>query len=153
MIRNLTAAILLLASNAAFSQLSKSVMERFTCDVEDVEFIQVFQIPDITPETGKPFVVTDEMLHIDMDLVATYFRDKAIHTWQNSGLYVVICVDSTYSAKAYGSFFVINEDYVEIFEKNEGDLIVVEDNFIVNLDDQPVCSKDRTELVQALNHD
>ena len=106
MIRNLTAAIFLLASNAAFSQLSKSVMERFTCDVEDVEFIQVFQIPDITPDTGKPFVVTEESyttwicppISGTRQFTLAEFRAVRRHLCR---FYLL--------AKAYGSFFVINK--------------------------------------------
>lgn len=148
--RNLVAALLLLTSSTAFSQLSKSITERFTCDGDDVEFIQVFKIPGIYPQDGERYVVEADVFQIEMQHESTYFRDKAIHTWENPGLYVVMCVDSTYTPTSHGSFFVINEDYVEIFEKNGGDLIVVEDNFIVNLDDQKVCRKNAPELVQAI---
>jgi len=148
--RNLATAIMLIVSSTAFGQLSKCVTERFTCSDNDVEFIQVFRLPGIYPQDGERYIVEANVFTIDMEHVSTYYDDMAIHTWDEPGLYVVMCTDSTYTPTSHGSFFVINEDYVDAFEKNESDLVVVEQSFIINLNDQPVCRKNAPELVQAI---
>ena len=118
-------------------------------ECEDVEFIQVRQVSGIFPKEGEKFWVSPEVFTTATEVVATYFVDRAIHTWQKPGLFVVLCLDSLQSATSHGSFFVINEDYVKMFESNEGEDIIVGDYFIVSLNDQYVCRRNGPELIQV----
>ena len=136
-------------ASSVSAQLSRSFTEEFTSNVDSADRFEVFVVEDVVPENGVKFIPSQGFFVQDIRSIASLPFDNAYFTYTEPGVYVIVPFRGL-KPLCFGSYVVMNEDYLEYYldEESPYETVVTEEH-ILNLTPHTVGDSEMPLLSQA----
>lgn len=148
--RILITALTILVATTASAQLSRSFTESFGSPVDSADYFLVSIVKDVIPEVGVKFMPSkEEFYSFETEGITILPADSATYTYTEPGVYVIVPLKGN-NPLCFGSYVVMNEDYLDFYLNEPEHLTVVDDESITSLYTHIVGDPDIPILSQAL---